>query len=102
MLYVLILGSKNGLLLNFQMSRDYILCCFQVYVANGKLQLAMPMDRVKEMSKLSLMVSMVFLFRSITFLNPKGKKNKLTKLKQLINECVLNGFVIEIEFTENS
>lgn len=27
------------------------------YVANGKLQLALPMDRVKEMYKLSLMVS---------------------------------------------
>lgn len=30
---------------------------FQVYVAHGKLQLAMPMDEVKEISNLSLMVS---------------------------------------------
>lgn len=30
---------------------------FQVYVAHGKLQLAMPMDKVKENSNLSLMVS---------------------------------------------
>lgn len=32
---------------------------YQVYVAHGKLQLAMPMDKVKEISKLSLMVSSV-------------------------------------------
>ena len=30
---------------------------FQVYVARGKLQFAMPMDKVKEISNLSLMVS---------------------------------------------
>lgn len=33
----------------------------QVYVAHGKLQLAMPMDKVKEASKLSLMVSFPYL-----------------------------------------
>lgn len=54
------------------MSGDY-LCCFQVYVANGKLQLAKPMDRIKEMSKLSLMVSMVLLLQSfvVAFLDVK-------------------------------
>lgn len=50
------------LLLNSQLGAYYdikLLCCFQVYVANGKLQFAMPMDKVKEISKLSLMVSLV-------------------------------------------
>ncbi|CAN6581805.1 unnamed protein product [Malus baccata var. baccata] len=32
------------------------------YVANGKLQLAMPMEKVREISKLSLMVSQIFFF----------------------------------------
>jgi hypothetical protein len=30
---------------------------FQVYIAHGKLQLALPLEKVKETSQLSLMVS---------------------------------------------
>ncbi|RRT72729.1 hypothetical protein B296_00030207 [Ensete ventricosum] len=34
--------------------------CLLVYVAHGKLQLAVPLEKVKEMSNLSLMVSKYF------------------------------------------
>lgn len=50
--------SKYRLL---QTSNSCIFNCSQVYVANGKLQLAMPMDKVKEISNLSLMVSFPYL-----------------------------------------
>lgn len=42
-------------------SPSKLLHYLQVYVAHGKLQLAMPMDKVKEASKLSLMVSFPYL-----------------------------------------
>lgn len=47
-----------------------IFLIFQVYVAHGKLQLAMPMDKVKEISKLSLMVSFLTLKKWNSKLSP--------------------------------
>jgi CCR4-NOT complex subunit CAF16 len=49
--------------MSFHISSRSKLLCFQVYVAHGKLQLAMRMDKVKENSKLSLMV-FFFLFQT--------------------------------------
>lgn len=41
----------------YGLSKYFKAFLFQVYVAHGKLQLAMPMDEVKKLSNLSLMVS---------------------------------------------
>ena len=68
-------------------------------MANGKLQLAMPMDKVKEISKLSLMVSMVFLVPALQNLPPASQLIKEKKVN-CINEfvCALLG----LDFAENS
>jgi CCR4-NOT complex subunit CAF16 len=40
---------------------------FKVYIAHGKLQLALPLEKVKEMSQLSLMVSIIHPYRTVCF-----------------------------------
>lgn len=42
---------------------------YQVYVAHGRLELAMPIEKVKETSKLSLMVCFVSLSQSIIYVS---------------------------------
>ena len=44
-----------------------MLLYFKVYIAHGKLQLALPLEKVKEMSQLSLMVSTIHPYRTVCF-----------------------------------
>jgi CCR4-NOT complex subunit CAF16 len=44
-----------------------IIVVFQVYIAHGKLQLALPLEKVKEMSQLSLMVSGIHPYETVSF-----------------------------------
>ena len=44
-----------------------LLLYFKVYIAHGKLQLALPLEKVKEMSQLSLMVSTIHPYRTVCF-----------------------------------
>ena len=47
-----------------------IVVVFQVYIAHGKLQLALPLEKVKEMSQLSLMVSSIHPYEPVSFSTP--------------------------------